>query len=57
MEYGDWFDNVLSWEKEVVKGDYNIHPVYYEDLKDVKLYETQSQKTLFRTCAPSEYSN
>ena len=40
MDYSDWFDYVLDFEKEINKGDYNIHLVYYEDLKEVKVKVT-----------------
>lgn len=35
VEYGDWFDYALEFEREMDKGDYNIHLVYFEDLKEV----------------------
>lgn len=35
VDYGDWFDYVLQMEEEMRKGEYNIHLVYYEDLKEV----------------------
>lgn len=39
VEYDDWFDLVLDWEKEIEKGEYKIHLVYYEDLKKNGLEE------------------
>ena len=35
VEFGDWFDWVLGWEKEIDKGDLDIHLMYYENLKKV----------------------
>ena len=35
VEYGDWFDYVRDMEKEMEKGDFDIHLVYFEDLKEV----------------------
>ena len=37
VEYGSWFDYVRGMEKEIDKGDYAIHVVYYEDMKEVTL--------------------
>ena len=36
VDYGDWFDYVLEMEEIIKKGEYNIHLVYYEDLKEVR---------------------
>ena len=35
VEYGDWFDYVRNMDKEMEKGDFDIHLVYFEDLKEV----------------------
>ena len=35
VEFGDWFDWVLGWEKEIDNGDLNVHLVYFEDLRKV----------------------
>ena len=37
VEYGDWFDYVVGMDKEMEKGDLDIHLVYFEDLKEVSL--------------------
>ena len=36
VDYGDWFDYVLEMEEIIKKEEYNIHLVYYEDLKEVR---------------------
>ena len=35
VDYGDWFDYVRDMDKEIEKGDSDIHLVYFEDLKEV----------------------
>lgn len=39
LDYGQWFDYVLQMEKEIEKGEHDIHLVYYEDLKENGFYE------------------
>ena len=39
VDYGNWFDYVLDMEKEMEKGEYDIHLIYFEDLKEVGLSE------------------
>ena len=39
VDYGDWFDYVLELEDVVNKGEYDIHLLYYEDLKEVQFRE------------------
>ena len=38
VDYGQWFDYVLEMEKEIEKGEHDIHLVYYEDLKEVFIH-------------------
>ena len=45
VEYGDWFDYVRGMEKEIEKGDYVFHVVYYEDMKEVTLTMTVTTHT------------
>ena len=37
VAFGDWFDYIRGMEKEIEKGDYVFHVVYYEDMKEVTL--------------------
>ena len=33
--YGMWFDYILEMEEVMNSGEYNMHLIYYEDLKKV----------------------
>ena len=46
MDYGNWFDYVLDMEKEMEKGEYDIHLIYFEDLKEVGLSRVYSDRQL-----------
>ena len=46
MDYGNWFDYVLDMEKEMEKRDYDIHLIYFEDLKEVGLSRVYSDRQL-----------
>ena len=35
MDYGDWFVYVKEWEAAMESNDYNIHLLFFEDLKEV----------------------
>ena len=43
VEFGDWFELVLGWEKEIDKGDLDIHLVYFENLKKVLEHKIRSE--------------
>ena len=46
VDYGNWFDYVLDMEKEMKRGDYDIHLIYFEDLKEVGLSRVYSDRQL-----------
>ena len=46
VSYGPWFNLILEMEKAMDSGEYNIHLMFYEDLKKVFLnvYNTYTKK-------------
>ena len=48
VAFGDWFDYIRGMEKEIEKGDYVFHVVYYEDMKEVTLNSFIASGNFFR---------
>ena len=57
MDFGDWFDYIRGMEKEIEKGDYVLHVVYYEDMKEVTLNSFIASGDLNSFIASGDFSS